>query len=302
VITDIPSPADFSHAGIAFLNLAWDTVLELVTELDAAELEEWDTDGTVADEYWKAAQRQLATSVSPLQQGSEFLLKSRIVDVSPFLLLDGSPKDWPRGSDHKDVAFSSFKTIDAQELIRAHDVVSSPRLSQEFVALYDNLRRVRNTVMHTIDPQLRFTAKDIIVWILEIVDSLLQQQGWMEIRQKFLETDSVSVAHSSDYVDAAIAKEGLKLTQLLQPSQLRRYFDFNPKQRRYFCPSCQYAARDWDLEVDTAQLRPNTLSSTILYCFVCRKTHSVARKPCSASECKGNVLDATDGTCLTCWT
>jgi len=298
LITDVPTSDEFSHAGVAFLNLAWSSVIGLALEL--ADAKEWGVDDEIDDDYWHAAQRPLATAVTLAQQGTEFLLKSKILETSPFLLLDGSPKDWPKGCNRNDTPFSSFKTIEAQDLIRAYNAVSSSRLSDDFTERFERLRRMRNSVMHTVDPTLRFSAADVIIDVLEISETLMKPAAWMQLRREFLESEPSSVAHSSDHVEPTMAREGLKLIDLLTPSYLDRYFLFKKRQRRYICPNCQYASRDWDLTVTTAQLRPNKPNSNSLYCFVCRTESAVERRACNQSDCPGNVIDMDDATCLTC--
>jgi len=300
VISEIPTPDEFTQSGTAYLNLAWDSTVQLALNLDEAHIDEWDTTGDVTDEYWAAAQRPLATAVTLVQQGTEFLLKARIASVSPFLLIAANPSDWPRGCQSSDTPFSHFKTIDAQDLLRVHDTVAGGRLSQQFATRFDALRRQRNSIMHTVDRRTRFTATEVINSILEISEHLLGPCSWVSCRRSFLETDPDSVAHSSDHVDCAIAREMDKIIDLLQPAALKRFFGFNKRQRRYVCYNCYLACRDWDLPVRTAQLKPNSPTSESVYCFVCEETLAVERRSCENDECKGNVLDADDGICLTC--
>lgn len=301
MIIDVPTSDEFRHAGIAYLNLAWSSTLELALNLDEACVEEWDDTGTVPDKYWQSAQRPLATAVSLLQQGAEFLIKSCIAEVSPFLLLDGSPRDWPRHCNQNDTPFSAFKTIDAQDLIRAHDTAVASRLTAAFIDRYERLRSLRNTVMHTIDPRLRFTATEVVVSILEVSENLIGPQSWLPTREQFLNHEPNSIASSADHVEPVLARECLKVIDMLQPAMLRKFFGFNPRQRRYHCYNCQLASADWGLDVTTAQLQPNMPASTNVYCFVCRKNASVVRQPCPNPECRGNVIEAEDKVCLTCY-
>src|SRR4051812_18248918 len=118
MITDIPTKADFDNNGIAFLNLAWQSVVSISLDLPEQPVEELGEDATEeqrleAEEedrrwteevqrYWQAAQQELATAVALAQQGTEFLLKGKIAAVSPFLLVSGDPGEWPRGCDRND--------------------------------------------------------------------------------------------------------------------------------------------------------------------------------------------------------
>jgi len=125
MITDIPTADEFKVNGLAYLNLCWEylyavhrekTQLEEGIDLDEeySEIEKaWDT-------HAKRARQKLSVAIARGQQGSEFLLKSKIAAVSPFLLLTG---DWTRECRKIDQSFADFKTIDASDLVRAHDAV-----------------------------------------------------------------------------------------------------------------------------------------------------------------------------------
>ena len=301
MITEIPTSDDFRQSGTAYLNLAWDSTVELALNLDDAHIDEWDTTGDVTDEYWAAAQRPLATAVTLVQQGIEFLLKARIAGVSPFLLITPNPSDWPRGCQTADTPFSEFKTIDAQDLVRVHDTVTDSRLPPEFVTRFETLRRQRNTIMHTVDRHTRFAATEVILSILEITESLLGKNVWVSCRRSFLENDPDAIAHTTDHVSGVMAREFLKVIDLLQPAMLQRFFGYNKRQRRYLCYNCQLACADWGLEARTAQLQPNSPVSKAVYCFVCEERTVVQRRSCREDDCRGNVLEATEGTCLTCF-
>ena len=81
MITDIPSHEDFAAYGIAYLNLAWDAAVTLLREIEDIDDEE------IRSDYLIASQRNLAMSVNLCHQALDFLLKGRIVEISPFLLI-----------------------------------------------------------------------------------------------------------------------------------------------------------------------------------------------------------------------
>lgn len=304
MITDVPTTDDFADQGIVFLNLAWDTVFDLLLEYSDAE--EWDAivDDEQTDDYWKAAQKPLAIAVALSQQGAEFLLKARIAEISPFLLISGKPSEWPSKCDKQDISYSSFQTADGQDLIRIQDTVAATRLSAHFKELFNKIRLTRNTIFHTVDRTMRFSEKEIILAVLEIADELVGQQQWTQIRRGYLESMPSSAAWSADAVGLHLSREMLSVIDLMGNANLVKLLRFNKRQRRYICPNCTRECR-WvhsELQPKTAQLSPNSPSSTNVYCFVCRKDISVLRLPCSASECKGNVIHADDDNeCLTCF-
>lgn len=299
MIIDIPTDNDFQHAGIEFINLAMDQVFSLYDNIENSELEEWGDSDEIAS-YWKSAQRTLSNALTLVQQGIEFLLKGRIVNVSPFLLISGEPREWPRGCDGRDVPYSEFRTIDAQDLVRLHDTVSQIRLSQSFKTYYDELRRRRNTIMHTVDQSLEIDIKAIIFYSLEAIHELIAPSQWISLRRNYLEESPTSKAFSTDYADNKIVVESLKMIDLLKTSDLIKYFSFNKKQRRYICPTCSTVDQVGILRPHTALLSPNTPISTTVYCFVCGQTYDVIRERCSEPGCRGNVLMTEDRTCMTC--
>src|SRR5262245_39444063 len=203
MILDVPTKADFDNNGIAFLNLAWQSVVGVSLGLPDQPVEVLGADATedhlhaaaeesrqwaeAVEEYWRAAQQELATAVALAQQGTEFLLKGKIAEVSPFLLISGDPGDWPSGCDRNDIRFADFKTNEAQDLIRCHDTVCNPRLTDQFKNRFEQLRRMRNSVMHTVDRRLSFTTQDGLLAILEMVEALIGGNTWLMLRRQYLE-------------------------------------------------------------------------------------------------------------------
>jgi hypothetical protein len=177
MIIDVPTGDDFKSAGIDFLNLAWDTLISLSTKLKDAEYfynvyysdeNEEVIDQLSSEQYWKQAQRPLSTALSLIQQGTEFLLKGHIATVSPYLLILGDPSNYPSKSHERNIRFSEFKTIDAQDLVKVYNTVSTDRLPDNFRQRFEDLRSKRNIIMHTVDPELYIKTKDLFVEILEI--------------------------------------------------------------------------------------------------------------------------------------
>lgn len=266
-------------------------------------MEELDEEKRVTDEYWEHAQRPLAVAVALAQQGTEFLLKAKICSISAFLLISGEPSGWPKACDKDDKSFADFKTVDAQDLVRVYDTVLVPRLSDEFKQEFERLRRLRNTVMHTVNKRLRFTAEDGIIAILQVAESLIGPHRWIAVRRAYIQGGvDFALEHGyDDNTDCIIARETVRVFDLLSPAQVKRFYDFDPKQRRYYCPSCEHGCADWQIGVTLAHLRPNTPESTTVYCLACDQTHTVVREDCGHGDCKGNVISEDYGVCLTCW-
>jgi hypothetical protein len=298
MITDIPSDSDFKELGIALLNLAWESFVGLQARFAEAHLEEWDGASEV---YWESAQRPLAAAITLVQQGLEFLLKARIVRTSPFLLIASDPGQWPRRCDKEDTPFSSFKTVDAQDLIRVHDTVIAPRLGEEFVAHYQTLRRLRNTLVHTVDKQVLLTAKDLLTAILETSHHMIGPRNWLPIRRQYIESVPVAYILTDHYVENDLLFEFPLVIDLLEPSETERFLGFDKRQRCYICPACAKKNEHFESLPKLAQLHPNEPESTEVYCILCDIHSKVIRDPCRFADCMGNVIDEQDRLCLTCY-
>jgi hypothetical protein len=298
VILEVPTPDDFRDHGVDYLNIGWGTVLDILISLeDAGHYSDSDYLNEIKVDYWQAAERELATALSLIEQGAEFLLKGRICAVSPWLLITRNPVEWPRGSHSSDVNFAAFRTIDAQDLAKVHDTFSSKRLDEEFGRAFDCLRQRRNSIIHTVDKNMKLAAGELIEQVLLVSEHLLGPQAWLKIRMEFLGRDRHTAIYP-DGNDYRAAREFLAVVKLLGAANLKRFFDYNKKQRSYLCPSC--SRQDWDYDGKTAQLRPNSPSSTNLYCFACSNDFAVTRASCPHSGCKGNVYDPDFDCCLTC--
>jgi hypothetical protein len=301
VITDIPTPSDFSATGVSLLNLAWDTVSALFLHAEQSEMKQWDEDGLVTDEFWQSAQQPLGNAQALIQQGVEFLLKAGIAEVSPLLLLDRSVREWPRDSWARDTRFAEFRTIDAQDLIRLFDTVRPTRLDPSFVQRVELLRKTRNAFMHSVDKTTRHSPDSLWVAVLDVCHHLVGPRSWIGLRRKYLESSPRSVAFSTDGTAEELAWECSQLLERLKPSELNLYPGLQPRARRYICYNCAMECRDADMRPRTAQLRPNTPQSTSVFCFGCGTTQEVDRKDCCTPSCKGNVIDRHDSVCLTCF-
>lgn len=287
---------------VSLLNLAWDTVSALYLHADRSEMKQWDDENQVTDEFWSAAQGPLGNAHALLHQGVELLLKARIAEVSPFLLLDRSVRDWPRDWTRRDTKYSEFRTIDAQDLIRLFDTVRPVRLDEGFARVIEEQRKTRNAFIHSFDKSLRHSPETIWVSILDICHHLIGPQRWITLRRAYLEGTPASIAWSSDEVPTELAWEGMHLLERLKPAQRALYLGMEPKSRIYICPHCTDECSDVNLVVKTAQLLPNKPAATEIFCFLCAKKHTVRRKDCIAEDCRGNVMFKGDGLiCLTCF-
>jgi hypothetical protein len=299
MVTEIPTPSDFRNYGLRYVNLGWGMALGVVLELGESEDWGYDVEPDVKADFLKAAEPEFATALTLIEQGIEFLIKARIAEVSPWLLISRDADGWPRRCDKEYIEFSAFHTIDAQDILKVHNTFMPNRLPEEFATAFDALRKKRNAMMHTVDLKLRASAVEIVQNVLLSAEHLIGPHKWSEEREAFLEESRNSV-FDSDLAALFLAREFNAVVSLLERKELIRFFDFDKRQRIYSCPVCSHAYKDAEFYSRTAQLRPNTPKSTTLYCFVCRNTSTVERRSCTDDGCKGNVISEDYDECLTC--
>lgn len=294
MVINIPSPDDFQEFGIDYLSLGWGNVLSIIAEIK--DVEEWldDEDVSVA---WKSAEREVSTALSLVQQGAEFLLKSHICAISPWILVGNDTRDWPKDAAKADVSFGEFRTINAHDLVRVYNTIKEQRLPDEFIQSFNDVREKRNSVIHTADRTLRISATAVIEYILVVSEHLLGAKSWLTHRSSYLNRDRRSALHSTDGNEFILARELTIAISLLTPAKSLRFFGFNKRKRAYLCFFC----RDNDSGTfagETVQLITPAGSPPTAHCFACGNDAIVERLKCINADCTGSV--SVEGNCIAC--
>jgi hypothetical protein len=187
MVNNIPSASDYFESGKEVFNFAWNTVSSLLCTFDDAGYYVHDPDDELEEAFWQAATRELSTAITIVQQGVELFLKGRIAEISPFLLIaSDAPSRWPSPYDGKPIDFSQFRTIDAQDLVRVHDIFSENQLPEVFTARFDELRELRNTIIHSTGKNVTARAIEVVDALLFMHRSLFPNENWMTTRREFL--------------------------------------------------------------------------------------------------------------------
>jgi hypothetical protein len=301
MITEIPTASEFQDAGLNQLYLAWQIAMQAMRDYEEAEGSLADEDGRAerSAEYWAKSQPALANAFGLIQQAMEMALKGRIASISPFLLISRDPKDWPKRADSTSVPFSEFRTLDAADLVKVHNAVSAEPLDEVFCTFWDNVRRDRNKIMHSLSPK-SFAPTVLVRAILIAAQSLFSEVQWPQ-RLLDLEADDKYAAYGfDDSTQNAVMAQIDRAIRHLTPAENRLFFGYDVKRRSYLCPKCHDRAnRDWQLSWPTlAQFPSKSRGAKALHCVVCDETVEVERVACTQSDCQGDVI--YDGTCLTC--
>jgi hypothetical protein len=266
MIKDIPTSFEFDSAAKAQFDFAWDIVISfLLTLEEAGRYTAIEKEEEAA--FWETARQRVLTSLIIAQQGIELAIKGKLVSINPFLIIAGTPADCPKDVDGTGVSFSDFRAIDAQDLVKVHNTVAASSLDDDFVRLFEKLRKLRNKAMHTVDQELSVPAQELISMLLEVHEYLYPCDNWVSTRRNFMnESPATHVFFDTDHVEGLIVREFLTVFNFLTPSQTSRFFNINKRQRLYSCPECKYESDKYEMiDPRYAVLQPNEPDSEHLY-------------------------------------
>ena len=314
MILDFPTKHDFFGAANDYLNSSWGSVIELLSEFEELRSVIEDSDHEEESKrYWSSAKQTLISATALVQQAVEFYIKGKISDVSPYLLIVGNPQSWPRGCSKKDVEFSSFRTLDAQDLLKVHDTVCENKFSDKFIQWYDDLRVIRNKVMHTVDKSLNVRPEEVIAFILFAHNYFSESDVWFKSRQHYLEqtpVNSMKIIQDDDdsecYTLQSLLVEFRIVTEVLTPSQTKLYLGFDKKAKSIHCPSCFKKVSQmnfWDHEFihNCGETYQEIDKSGIFECNLCDYQGNVVKMKCEEDGCESEFLDGGTGICFSCF-
>ncbi len=314
MIIEFSTKDDFYHAADGFLNSSWDSVTEHLHEFEALRgaingLDHEDE----SNRYWASAKQTLVSATALVQQAVEFYIKGRIANVSPYLLISGNPQTWPRGANKKDIEFSAFRTLDAQDLIKVHDTVCPERFSDQFIQWNESMRTIRNRVIHTVDKSLAVTPEEVINSILYTHSYFNASECWFSSRRKYLENtpvNSMKSIRSEENYESHLTHTLLvdyRLTiDILPPAACKKYFSYDKKVKSFHCPSCSHTVSCmdfWDNEFihDCAKTYQKLSESEVYLCRLCGHEGRILERNCEEYGCEGTLQDSEYGTCFSCF-
>jgi hypothetical protein len=286
MIVGVPDHHILRETAIGWMNLAWDTAIgEARNFQDAEFLYEGiekehgaDVAHTAIAKHWRAKQLVLNNTFSLLQQSLEIALKARIAEVSPFLLIAGDPRSWPKPKDGSNlIDFSSFRTIDAVQLCRAVNALSATPLSKDFTEFYDRLRQSRNKIAHLNASAIIIEVKALLVDILTAQKHLFPDVRWTMFRHEYLRStehyeDKDNLFNGDDYTPDVMTSEVKTALQALDSHHLKEFLFFDDSSNAYRCPNCLEGRNQSDDESEFVQLTgPDSMQ-----CIVCLSSYSVA--------------------------
>ncbi len=304
MVKNIPSEQDFLNVANGLLNSAWDS---LIRHLEECTDHEYDQERN--EKLIRHTKPALSSAFTLVQQSVEFYLKGRICNVSPYLLIANEARSLPKNSDKQDIDFIEFRTVDAQDLIKIHNVFSESKLSSEFISWFNEMRLIRNRVMHTVDNNLAIDPEQLATSILLAHEYLVGVNLWIRSRYDYHNNNPINEPYFSNdeekeadiYLD--LHKEFGLVTGILKPASNKRFFAFNVKNRAIECNFCEskflqnsfYDEGRWksgfvSTMVHTGEKIPE------YKCFVCHNVVTLSKEQCP--ECETNYVDLVSNECM----
>jgi len=333
MIINIPTSSEFKQSATELLNTAWTQVVDLIIEFEGLiDLVKGDEiapeltpDGLniirvpqateVINEnslqYWKASKQTLSIALTLIQQAVEFYIKGRIVEISPYLLISSSISSGGKSNTLKDKPFSEFKSIDAQDLIKVHNTVTSERLDDSFISWYNEMRDIRNKLMHSVPKDIDLEAEEVLEKIL-CAHKYFSSSSWTKDRKAFLSnTPAYSMEYFkregniAPYILNQLYKELEVVLNSLKPSIISEYFNFRVKDRALLCPKCIETINSLDFPPDNYdEYLKSFQGSTIdnnFNCFICDYTETINFKDTNCNCCEKFYIEEKTSICLNCW-
>jgi hypothetical protein len=288
MIQNVPTADDLETISLRLYFNAWSSVTAMVTEfnqiigLPSQATGEW-------NQYAESIQNDLQGVYALMLQSQEIGIKGLIARISPYLLLKKyDAKPLTQGS--YDYDFSDFPTIDAGELIRAHNMFAAVPLPQSFSEDFDTLRRGRNKIAHLGVFNEKLDPHALIELLFKHYSALYPGRSWLRDRLEFISSERwASYDGGSDWSPrGAVLVELWDLKDDLTPSQHK--IVFGEPAPEYVCPSCAHTLErhtggsdPYGQDVPTAQIADDGR----LACSLCSETFTLRQQMCNDDDCDG---------------
>ena len=293
MIENQPSPSDYQNVAFECLIQAYKSICKV----DNEELAE----GILRSDIWDYNEIVLKTSVILTHQALEALLKSKISEIDPLLLLEQKQEKDKTSKKPVNCDFTDLYTISGQELLRIFFTnVDSSDYDKKLANHFEEVRLLRNKLVHGIGAN-KLNPEPVLILIFRTFTFLCGKDSfWDALQDKFYEHPAQLEGEPKFVFERADQYVHLEyLEALLGRGEMNKHFEHDFKARRYFCPDC--TGEEGVLVTEDGQaslypnfkytfLSPNETDSNNANCLVCSQDFEVERVDCNNKDCKGNVI------------
>lgn len=308
MISDVPNPEDFFKMGNSLLHSSWVSLVALLKEYE--ENLSFSSDDSFEQKYFEHSKPILMSAFTLVQQTVEFFLKGKIAEVSPYILIANDGRNWPKGADKNDISFQDFRTIDAQDLIKIHNTFSSNRLDNEFITWFNQMRVIRNKIIHSVSIKTSIKPEELAIAILTAHEYFFGEKNWINslfdyhVKLPSNDLDIVSEEELEGYRYFEVHEELSLVIKSLPPRFVKQFFGFDPKAKSIVCNICEskfekiYSYEDEHWKKHNIKTLIQQSKKLNYFCFVCNNKLEVLNASCI--DCQEMKLDKNTGKCIWC--
>ena len=245
MLVNIPTAIELNEIALRLYFDAWDRTATIASNFKLVFDDSdwpWKTNSQWADEwneYLNQAQSELGAIAATAQQSAEVRLKSIICETDPYILLLKS--DLKIRETGGDLDFADQRTLDAVDLPAAVRTLTPFPLPQSYIQQYQELRRLRNKVMHTGMHQDRLEPQKLILMLSKQYVALWPDGRWLSRRVDFDGNSATAFFHDERWssVQSEIMEE-LPITIALFDNELfRKCVGTSKSSLKGYCPCCK---------------------------------------------------------------
>lgn len=288
-IENIPKANDFFRMGLEHIFIGYEGILKFLHAIREFESYDNNLDLDELEDFWENARLSQLVYTGLIHEGFDHILKSKIVKISPFLIIKNDPASFKNKKD-----FSEFLTHDSSSLPQILNTVSKEPLDQQFIVSFEKWRKVRNKIRHTYDSKLAIQSEEIIKDTL-LMMNLIHKKDWFSMRSDYSSSDPIMNLYAATGISgrASSLLEFETLLEILKPADFLKLFKINKKQRFFLCYEC--VSDDYTEKIPTCYLKGQKL-----ICLVCKTKSKIIKEKCLDPECKCDLLVEEWGRCASC--
>lgn len=259
MLINVPTPDNFFDDGKALVFKAWEKIISLIDQLQDNESQE---------KFWERCRVDLSMALATAHQGAELLIKGRIAEISPYLLLKDSSEVSRGSGKSKDIDFRDLKTHDSTDLVRLHNRITGLHLDDHFSSVFGSARIERNKFMHSLAGENSQNAARILDYCIYIYKTFFTDSWLVFLRQEIKQNIKISWV-SPEGSEGAF---GIHVSCALRilGNTARQKIGFNITDLKFSCPHC----REYYFNPKTGFLVAN--NPGLIECFVCNETFPVS--------------------------
>lgn len=255
MLINVPAESDFFEDGKVLIFKAWEKIISLIDQFQGGESQE---------EFWEGCRVDLSMALATAQQGAELLIKGRIAEISPYLLLKDSSEVSRGQSKSNDIDFRDLKTHDSTDLIKLHNRITSFNLDDQFSSVFGSARVERNKFMHSLIGENTQNAARVLEYCIYIHE-MFSKDSWLTfLRSEIKRNIKISwVSH-----EGAECAFGIHIKGALRifGNTARQKIGFNAKDLKFSCPRCR-----GNYHHEKTGFRPVS-NPGLIECFICNES------------------------------